>query len=77
MRIDGNFLIGPAVDETASLFELADGPFFWMSPSALELSDEFAETFPDQIEPGLMIRYPVPLKLRAENASSFLLRSSA
>ena len=62
MRIEGDYLIGPAVDETASLFEKADGPFFWMSPSALALNDEFAETFSDRIEPGLMIRYPVPLK---------------
>jgi hypothetical protein len=62
MKVEGDFLIGPAVDETASLFEQADGPFFWMSPSALAINDRYADTFGDRIEPGLMIRYPVPLK---------------
>lgn len=33
MKMDGDFLIGPAVDETASQFELSDGPFFWLSDS--------------------------------------------
>jgi len=62
LRLEGDFMIGPAVDDAAGLFEEADGPFFWMSPTALTLNDEFAETFHDRIEPGLMVRYPVPLK---------------
>jgi hypothetical protein len=62
MKMDGDFLIGPAVDETASFYEKAEGPFFWMTPSALALDDEFAETFMDRIEPALMTRYAVPLK---------------
>lgn len=62
MKMEGDFLIGPAVDEAASLYETAEGPFFWMTPSALALDDEFAETFMDRIEPALMMRYAVPLK---------------
>jgi len=61
MRLDGDFLIGPAVDETASLFEKADGPFFWLSPEALAINDEFSDTFHERLEPTLMVRYHVPL----------------
>lgn len=62
MNIDGDFMIGPAVDEAAGFFEQSDGPFFWMAPSALHIVDEYAETFFDRIEPIYMIRYPVPMK---------------
>lgn len=62
MNIDGDFMIGPAVDEAAGLFEQSDGPFFWMAPSALQIVDEYADTFIERIEPSLMIRYPVPMK---------------
>jgi hypothetical protein len=62
MKMEGDFLIGPAIDETASLYEEADGPFLWMSPSALAVNDEYADTFSERIEPTLMIRYAVPLK---------------
>lgn len=64
MNIDGDFMIGPAVDEAAGFFEQSDGPFFWMAPSALHIVDEYAETFFDRIEPIYMIRYPVPMKNR-------------
>ncbi len=62
MRVDSHFVIGPAVDEAAELFELSEGPFFWMAPSAMKINDTYCETFLDRIEPTLMIRYPVPLK---------------
>jgi hypothetical protein len=62
MNIDGDFMIGPAIDEAAGLFEQSDGPFFWMAPSALHIVDEYAETFFERIEPNLMVRYPVPMK---------------
>jgi len=35
MKVDGDFVIGPAVDEAAELYERSDGAFFWMGPSAL------------------------------------------
>jgi hypothetical protein len=62
MNVDGDFMIGPAVDEAAGFFEQSDGAFFWMAPSALHIVDEYAETFFDRIEPIYMIRYPVPMK---------------
>jgi hypothetical protein len=65
MMVDGDFVIGPAVDEAAELFELSEGAFFWMAPSAMKINDTHCENFVDRIEPNLMIRYPVPLKDRA------------
>jgi len=62
LNIDGDFLIGPAIDEAAELFEQSDGPFFWMAPSALRINDSYADTFVDRIEPNLMVRYPIPVK---------------
>lgn len=62
MSIEGDFFIGPAVDEAAEHFDLSDGPFFWMAPSALALNEKYAVTFHDRIEPAIMIRYSVPMK---------------
>jgi hypothetical protein len=62
VSIDGDFLIGPAIDEAAELYERSDGPFLWMAPSALRTNDTYADTFMERIEPNLMIRYPVPMK---------------
>lgn len=62
MKVEGDFVIGPAVDEAAELFELSEGAFLWMAPSAMKINDTYCETFVDRIEPALMIRYPVPLK---------------
>jgi hypothetical protein len=62
VSIDGDFLIGPAIDEAAELYERSDGPFFWMAPSALRINDSYADTFVERIEGSLMIRYPVPMK---------------
>lgn len=61
LREDVDFLIGPAVDEAAERFEKADGPFFWMSPSALDISARYADTFQDRIEPVLLTDYTIPL----------------
>jgi hypothetical protein len=33
-EISENFLLGPAVDEAASVHEIADGAFIWLAPSA-------------------------------------------
>jgi hypothetical protein len=62
MNIDGDFLIGPAIDEAAELFEKAEGPFFWMAPSALRVNDKYADTFLERLEPSIMVSYRVPLK---------------
>ncbi|MEP7364575.1 MAG: hypothetical protein ABI972_15065 [Acidobacteriota bacterium] len=62
MKIDGDFLIGPAIDEAAEYFELSDGPFFWLAPSALAINHQYAATFIDRIEPTLMVPYEVPMK---------------
>jgi hypothetical protein len=62
VNMDGDFLIGPAVDEAADFFEKSDGPFFWMAPSALEINNRYADTFFERIDPNLMIRYSVPMK---------------
>jgi len=61
MKEDVDFLIGPAVDEAAERFELSDGPFLWMAPSALDISDRFRETYLDRIEPIVMSTYAVPM----------------
>lgn len=38
-----NFLVGPAVDEAANHYELADGAFVWLLPSAEELLPSISE----------------------------------
>jgi len=75
MKMAGDFLIGPAVDETASQFERADGPFFWLTPSALALSNEYADTFTERIEPALMTRYQVPLNSKHSEGVDTLVHS--
>jgi hypothetical protein len=61
MKEEADFLIGPVVDEAAERFELADGPFLWLAPSALEVSRRYANTFLSRLEPTLMLPYRVPL----------------
>jgi hypothetical protein len=61
MKEEVDFLIGPAVDEAAERFEKADGPFLWMAPSALDISQRYAETYHDRLEPMIMLPYTVPL----------------
>lgn len=58
---DSDFLIGPAVDEAAESFEKADGPFLWLTTSALDISHQYADTFHDRLEPIIMIPYRVPM----------------
>jgi hypothetical protein len=59
--IDRNFLLGPAVDEAASLLDLAEGPFVWLAPSARGLRRDISEV---EGLPWRTIAYPydVPLK---------------
>lgn len=58
--IDGNFLIGPAVDEAASVGRLAQGGFVYLCPSAVARVPIDTHIPPD-IE-RVMMRYRVPLK---------------
>jgi hypothetical protein len=51
-EVHDNFLIGPAVDEAASLLDLAQGAFVWLSPSALCKFKVQAENFlKEQVDP--------------------------
>jgi hypothetical protein len=58
-EIDGPFLLGPAIDEAASCYEVANGAFVWLTPSAKAV---FEAT--DKGRPALspLVRYEVPLK---------------
>jgi hypothetical protein len=38
---DGNFLIGPAVDEAAEYMNVAEGAFIWLLPAAAERAERF------------------------------------
>lgn len=53
---DGNFIVGPAVDEAAEGFEKADGAFVWMMPSAL------AAHGPENHSQPYAMAYDVPMK---------------
>jgi hypothetical protein len=70
MKEEVDFLIGPAVDEAAERFEKADGPFLWMAPSALDISQRYADTYMDRIEPMIMLPYTVPLNDGSESKTS-------
>jgi hypothetical protein len=62
LAANDNFLIGPAIDEASEFFERADGPFIWLAPSAMEVSNRHSETFLERLTPFLMLPYRVPLK---------------
>lgn len=59
--IDRNFLLGPAVDEAASLIDLADGPFVWLAPSANQLPHAIRHLKDDPWQ-KMKLKYDVPLK---------------
>lgn len=54
--VDRSFVVGPAVDEVASLEREAEGPFVWLTPRAAKAFEPLAAT-----NPGV-VRYPVPMK---------------
>lgn len=41
--VSKNFIVGPAVDEAAENYEIADGAFVWLHPNALEILDKTRE----------------------------------
>jgi hypothetical protein len=67
LRISGNFIIGPAVDEAAEWYECAEGAFFWLAPSAMCVNNRYETTYyNERINPWVMVPYDVPLKNEAQ-----------
>jgi hypothetical protein len=58
--IDYPFIVGPAIDEAASLMELANGAFVWLAPSATTEDAIYEHDKDDQ--PLLEMPWSVPLK---------------
>lgn len=55
--IDGNFIIGPAVDDAAKHMDSAEGAFVWLTPTARrEMTDKRAK------DTSVLHGYPVPMK---------------
>jgi hypothetical protein len=61
--IDSQFLLGPAIDEAASLEREAEGAFVWLAPSALrQFNNRIDESLVRHLEPGEMLPWHVPMK---------------
>jgi hypothetical protein len=71
---EGASVIGPAVDEAATLYELADGAFVWLAPAAVDLPPP--EYGGPDVWRGMMFEHDVPLKsgqrFRTKVVSPFL-----
>lgn len=52
----GNFVVGPAVDDVASLEREAEGAFIWYTPDASRVYTQLGMVDPD------VVRYAVPMK---------------
>jgi len=62
-EVDKEFIVGPAVDEAASLASLAEAAAVWLAPSAFAATQAFERTVPPaNLEEAPWIRYGVPLK---------------
>ncbi len=59
--VQGNFLIGPAVDEAAELIDRAQGAFTWLTSSAAERLEPVKSEAQFLASHGI-VRYEVPLK---------------
>lgn len=57
--VSPHFLIGPAIDEAASAYDLAQGAFIWLT---VEARDEVARWLKDQPENTHLVKFDVPLK---------------
>jgi hypothetical protein len=66
-EIDGPFILGEAVDEAAEAYELAEGAFVWLAPSARAIW----QSLRDRFEPSnsTLVPYAVPLKGGASYAT--------
>lgn len=61
--VESQFLLGPAIDEAASLEREAEGAFVWLAPSALrQFNNRQDEFMIRQLEPGEMLPWNVPMK---------------
>lgn len=58
-EVSPHFIIGPAVDEAAATYELAQGAFIWVTPRA---HAEIARWLKDQPHNTHLVKYDVPLK---------------
>ncbi len=65
-EMEGGFIVGPAVDEAASLMELAEGALVWLAPSAIDAESR------DHAGVG-SLRHTIPLKGGARYRSSVVL----
>lgn len=59
--LSGEFVIGPAIDEVASMYEAADAGVIWLSPTAdyMVLRRQLARSLPSNTH---LVRFPVPMK---------------
>jgi hypothetical protein len=65
--IEENYLLGPAIDEAASLLDTADGPFVWLVPAVAKLKDQlelpgFVPPLTPDTWKRIVVRGPVPLR---------------
>jgi hypothetical protein len=58
-ELSSQFLIGPAVDEAAAAYEMAQGALIWLTPNALDL---VAKSLRDRPENTHLVKFDVPLK---------------
>ncbi|MGH8280086.1 MAG: hypothetical protein ACRETQ_11075 [Gammaproteobacteria bacterium] len=58
-EISSNFLIGGAIDEAASLHELAQGAFIWLAPQARDYVAHWLQNQPHNTH---FVKFDVPLK---------------
>ncbi len=61
-EIDGQFIVGEAIDEAAEHYELAEGAFVWLTPSAKALWEEALADEPSDETDDILVPHSVPLK---------------
>lgn len=64
--LDGNFLIGEAVDESAEAMDKADGAFIWTTPGACMQIERRGHVDSET----MFVKYPVPLKCGHTHAAA-------
>jgi len=76
LHVSGNFIIGPAVDEAASMMDKANGAFCWLTPKSKEFLD-FCEQSPDELlkENFSGINNPFRIDMMNQVSDYFLLRN--
>lgn len=61
---EDQFLLGPAIDEAASLEREAEGAFVWLAPSGLAVckAEPMELAISGRLEPDVMLPWSIPLK---------------